>query len=167
MATQMYVSDAQGFSYWQSSAYLDKNATSGNESAVFRDAQDDLITTGGVIPSDYNAANDIKVILHWASWAVTTGNVIWEVQFERLAEDGNSTTTSTWSAALSNNQACSGTLGALKYFELTFTNAQAAGVQPGESFRVRVTRPALTNPGGNDTMAGSAQLMKVILDEQN
>lgn len=164
MPNQILVADGHGVSYWINSATPDKNDTTGHEVTVFDDAVDDRITISGVVPVGY-AGGDLDVTLHWGSWLSTTGQVVWQVEFERLAEDGNSTSSLNFGTSKNTFEAVSSTLGALKYTPFTFTNAEAAGVQAGESFRIRVYRLGLTNPGGNDTLAGVANLFKAIIDE--
>jgi len=164
MPEQLLVADGHGVSYWIGSAQPDKNDTSGHEVTVFDDGEDHLVTISGVMPINYGGG-DLNVYLHFASWLSTTGSVVWQVEFERLAEDGNATNTLNFTGAQSNFKSVSPTLAALRYIDFTFTNAQAAGIQPGASFRIRVTRLGSTNPGGNDTLAGPANLFKAVIDE--
>lgn len=161
MARLLQLFSAHQADFFQDEAYPDKTSTTGHFIVVFEDSGTPFANFDGRMPVTYNNSN-LKVVLHWASTTTTTGAVVWQVAFERLDEDGQSITADGFAAALSVVSNVSGTADALVYATLNFSNAQADGVQLGESFRIRITR----NTGsGSDTMVGNANILNVGIEE--
>ena len=112
------------------------------------------------MPGDYSG-DGVIVTMVWTGKTADSGNVVWNVAFERLAEndldvDGDSfaTAKTVTGAAL--------TSGKLTYSEITFANSEIDGVLADESFRLKVTR---NTADGADTMAGDAQLLLVQIQD--
>lgn len=143
--------------FFQDNAFPDKTSGTGHFVAVFEDDGDPFLAWDGRMPPTYNGSN-LSVTIHWASVTVTTGGCVWDVAFERLDENGQAITSSGFAADLSIITNPSSTADALVYSTLSFSNAQADGVQASESFRIRVTR---NTTSGSDTMVGSAFVLNV------
>jgi hypothetical protein len=157
MARLLQLFSAHQADYFQNGASPDKVSGTGHFGAIFGDSGSHYASWDGRLPPTYNNAN-LQVIIHWASLTVTSGGCVWDVAFERLAENGQSLSSSGFSPDLNSVGNPSGTLGALTYTSISFSNAQADGVQASESFRIRVTRDTLS---GSDTMIGDAFLLNI------
>ena len=129
---------------------LDFNATTPNESAVF----------SGVMPQHY-AGGGVTVYLYYCMTSATTGDVDWDVAFERL-EDTAVISSDAFAAVQSvDNTTVPGVAGTVDVVSIAFTNgAQMDSVVAGDYFRIKVTRD-----GVSDTTAGTAELLKVEVRE--
>jgi len=157
MARLLQLFTAHQADFFQNSAFPDKTATTGHFGTVFEDSGDPFAAWDGRMPPTYNNGN-ITLILHWASLTVTSGNCRWDAAFERLDEDGQSLLSSGFAADQPVTSAASSTANALVYSSIAFSNAQADGVQAGESFRIRITRDTTD---AADTMVGDAFLLNI------
>ena len=114
------------------------------------------------MPGQYDGSSDIKVVLPWC-FATFVGSQTcdWEVSFYRLAEDVDSIKTFTFAAAQATLSTEASADAEPKYASITFTNAQADGVQPEEWFVLRVVRDATggtASPGDAWLSAGAVVL---------
>lgn len=129
---------------------LDLDAAS-NEDAVF----------GGVMPQHY-AGGGVTVYLHYAMSSATSGDVDWDVAFERIGDQQLDIDGDSFAAVNSvDNTIVPGTSGLVDVVSVAFTDgADMDSVAAGESFRLKVTRDA-----ASDTASGDAELVKVELRE--
>jgi len=127
---------------------------------AFDDVTDEQIILHGYMPESY-AAGNIDVSLQWAGDGVTTGDVVWNVEWERV-DTGLDLDADSFATAQTATTTTSGTDGATVVTTITFTQAQADSVAAGERFRLRVTRDA---DNGSDTMAADAQVIGVWIEE--
>jgi hypothetical protein len=113
----------------------------------------------GVLPP----SGIVKLALYWAA-TVAVGDVLWDVAWERdnatfvfpqVNLDFDAFALS--KVALSPAPVISGLL---REAVINFTPAEMGGILPGEPYRIRVKRNAGVAP---DTMAGDAQLFRVVL----
>lgn len=162
MAQQLLSVNGRGFQYWQDEATPDKNDTSGHDVVEFENGVSDYVTIYGVMPVEYEGGN-VDVTIYWASWTTTSGNVRWQVEPERLAEGGNSTTTTSFGTPRAIDDAVQGTIGDISYATISFTPAEFDNIAAGESYRIRLTR---LGAHANDTMTGTAVAFGVTIDEQ-
>ena len=124
-----------------------------NESAIF----------SGVMPNQYQGGG-IKVIVHFSMQAATSGNVDWDVYFERLASGGQDTDSDSYTVApqSSNDVTVDATSGTITTTEITFADgSQMDAVAAGDLYRIKVTRDAVS-----DTASGDAELHAVEVREQ-
>lgn len=132
----------------------------------FDDSTAESIDFCGVLPRGY-AASDLEVIVTWAATSATSGEVVWQAEFERHhvgdatlgthdldADDFGTAATATDTAP--------GSAGELVRTTIALSAADADDPAAGETFRVRVTRVATS---GADTMTGDAELLAVELRE--
>lgn len=127
---------------------LDFDATT-SEEAIFP----------GVFWEDY-AGENVTATIVWAASTATSGNVKWNVGFERLAADGVDIDADGFGTAQTATGAANATSGKLTYTTVTFTSSQIAGLLAGEAFRLLVARHA---SDGADTMTGDAEFLRVVL----
>jgi hypothetical protein len=122
-----------------------------NESAVF----------GGVMPRNYGG-NGVTVYLHYAMSIATSGDVDWDVVFERVGDQQQDIDSDGFASAKSvNDTTVPGTSGLVDVVSISFSDgAEMDNVAAGESFRVKVTRDA-----ANDDAAGDAELLFVEIKE--
>jgi hypothetical protein len=130
---------------------LDFDAST-NESAVF----------SAVMPRSYAGTTGITVYIHYAMSSATSGDVDWDVAFERIGDQQQDIDSDGFAAANSvDNTTVPGTSGLVDIVNVTFTDgADMDSVAVGEGFRVKVTRDA-----ASDTAAGDAELRFVEIKE--
>lgn len=129
---------------------LDFDAST-NESAVF----------GGVMPQHYGGGG-VTVYLHYAMSSATSGDVDWDVAFERVGDQQQDIDSDSFSAVNSvDNTTVPATSGNVDVVSVAFTDgADMDSVAAGEYFRIKVTRDA-----ASDTAAGDAELVAVEIRE--
>ena len=123
-----------------------------NESAVF----------SAVMPRNYAGTTGVTVYLHYAMSSATSGDVDWDVAFERIGDQQQDIDSDSFAAVNSvDNTTVPGTSGLVDIVNVTFTDgADMDSVAVGESFRLKVTRDA-----ASDTATGDAELVKVEIKE--
>lgn len=108
-----------------------------------------------LMPGQYDGTSGLTVVLHWKFATYVGGQTCdWEVSFYRIADDADSIESYTFATAQTTLATEATASGYLDYASITFTNAQADGIQPNEEFALRVVRDAT---GGTAT-PGDAQL---------
>lgn len=121
-----------------------------NESSVFT----------GVMPQNYGGGG-VTVYLHW-SHAATSGDVDWDVAFERIGDQQLDVDSDSFAAVNSaDNNTVPSTAGNVDVVSVAFTDgADMDSVAAGELFRIKVTRDA-----ASDTATGDAELHAVEIRE--
>jgi hypothetical protein len=129
---------------------LDFDATT-DESAVF----------SGVMPQHY-AGGGVTVYLHYAMSSATSGDIDWDVAFERIGDQQQDIDSDGFAARNSvDNITVPATSGLVDIVSVAFADgADMDSIAVGESFRLKVTRDA-----ASDTAAGDAELLKVEIRE--
>ena len=129
---------------------LDFDAST-NESAVF----------SGVMPQHYDGGG-VTVYLHYAMSTATSGDVDWDVAFERIGDQQLDIDADSFEAVNSvDDTTVPGTSGNVDVVSVAFTDgADMDSVAAGEAFRLKVTRDA-----ASDTASGDAELLKVEIRE--
>lgn len=129
---------------------LDFDAST-NESIVF----------SSVMPRSY-AGGGLTVYLHYAMSSATSGDIDWDVSFERIGDQQQDIDSDGFAAANSaDNTTVPGTSGNVDIVNVTFTDgADMDSVAVGEGFRMKVTRDA-----ASDTATGDAELRFVEIKE--
>ena len=122
-----------------------------NESAVF----------SGVMPQHYDGGG-VTVYLHYAMSTATSGDVDWDVAFERIGDQQLDIDADSFEAVNSvDDTTVPGTSGNVDVVSVAFTDgADMDSVAAGEAFRLKVTRDA-----ASDTASGDAELLKVEIRE--
>ena len=122
-----------------------------NESAVF----------SGVMPQNYGGGG-VTVYLHYAMASAESGDVDWDVAFERIGDDQLDIDADSFAAANSvDNTTVLGTSGKVDVVSIAFTDgADMDSVAAGEAFRLKVTRDAAA-----DTATGDAELLAAEIRE--
>lgn len=115
-----------------------------------------------VLPRNY-AGGGLTVYLHWAATSATSGDVVWNVAFERIGEGSQDIDSDGFASAQAATATASATSGNVDIQAITFTDgAQIDSIAVGEAFRIKVTRDA---NNGSDTMTGDAELVGVEIKE--
>ena len=129
---------------------LDFDATT-NEDAVFSD----------VMPQAYGGGG-VTVYIHYAMTSATSGDVDWDVAFERIGDQQQDVDADGFAAANSvDNTTVPATSGLVDIVSVAFTDgADMDSVAAGEGFRLKVTRDAVS-----DTAAGHAELRFIEIRE--
>ncbi len=130
---------------------LDFQQDTTNEQAVF----------SGVMPQHYAGTTGVTVHLHYAMSSATSGTCEWDVEFERIGDQGQNLDSDGFAAANSASETVPGTAGLVSEITIAFTDgADMDSVVAGDSFRIRVTRDGIT-----DTATGDAELRFIELRE--
>lgn len=122
-----------------------------NESAVF----------SSVMPRNYGSGG-LTVYIHYAMASAVTGDVDWDVAFERIGDQQQDIDSDGFAAVNSvDNTTVPATSGNVDIVNVTFTDgADMDSVAVGESFRLKVTRDA-----ASDTATGDAEIVKIEVKE--
>lgn len=130
---------------------LDFDAST-NESAVF----------SAIMPQHYAATTGITVYIHYSMSSATSGDVDWDVSFERVGNEQQDVDSDSFATANSvDNTTVPSTSGDVDIVNVAFTDgADMDSVAAGEKFRIKVTRDA-----SSDTATGDAELHAVELRE--
>lgn len=122
-----------------------------NESAVFT----------GILPRSY-AGGGVTVYIHYAMTSATSGDIDWDVSFERIGDQQLDIDSDSFASAQSvDNTTVPATSGNVDIVSIAFTDgAQMDSVAAGESFRLKVTRDA-----ASDTASGDAELIGIEIKE--
>jgi hypothetical protein len=113
------------------------------------------------MPRSY-AGGGLTVYLHYAMSSATSGDVDWDVAFERIGDQQQDIDSDSFAAVNSvDNTTVPGTSGNVDIVNVTFTDgADMDSVAVGEGFRMKVTRDA-----ASDTATGDAELRFVEIKE--
>lgn len=130
---------------------LDFDAST-NEDAIF----------SAIMPQHYAATTGVTVYIHYSMTTATSGDIDWDVAFERIGDQQQDVDSDSFAAANSvDNTTVPGTSGLVDIVNVAFTDgADMDSVASGELFRIKVTRDA-----ASDTAAGDAELHAVEIRE--
>ena len=144
-------SDYATFDTRNSHLVLDFNDATPNESAVF----------SAIMPRNY-AGSGLTVYLHYAMTSATSGDIDWDVSFERIGDQQQDLDTDGFAAVQSiDNVTVPGTSGLVDIVSIAFTDgAQMDSIAVGESFRMKVTRDGIA-----DSASGDAELLAIEIKE--
>ena len=122
-----------------------------NESAVF----------SGVMPRNYGGGG-LTVYIHFSMTSATSGDVDWDVAFERIGDQQQDLDADGFAAVNSvDNTTVPGTSGLVDIVNVTFSDgADMDSIAVGEKFRIKVTRDA-----ASDTATGDAELAAIEIKE--
>lgn len=129
---------------------LDFDAST-NENAIF----------SGVMPRNY-ANSGITVYIHYAMSTATSGDIDWDVDWERIGDQQQDLDSDGFGGPNSvDNTTVPGTSGLVDIVNVPFTDGGDMGsVAVGEGFRLKITRNAV-----DDTAAGDAELVFIEIKE--
>lgn len=128
--------------------------------AAFDDSTDEIGYFTGVMPNEY-AGDGFTVEIHWVAESATSGDVVWAVSFDRHANGGTDIDTDSFVSDNTGTSTTRSTSGQIRVTTIAFTDgADMDSIQPGDIFRMRITRDA---DSGSDTMTGDAQIMMVLI----
>ena len=129
---------------------LDFDAST-NEDAIFSDVMDRAYAGGG-----------LTVYIHYSMSTAISGDIDWDVAFERIGDQQQDIDSDGFAAANSvDNTTVPGTSGNVDIVNVTFTDgADMDSIAVGEGYRIKITRDAT-----NDTATGDAELRFVEIKE--
>lgn len=128
----------------------------------FDDTVDEHAIFGAIMPRNY-ANSGVTVYLHYAMTSATSGNVVWNVAFERIGDEIQDIDGEGFAAANAVADAVPSVSGKVAVASIAFTDgADMDSVAVGEAFCLKVTRDA-DNAG--DTASGDAELLRVEVKE--
>lgn len=113
-----------------------------------------------VMPRHY-AGGGLTVYIHYAATSATSGDVDWDVSFERIGDQQQDLDADGFAAVQSvDNTTVPGTSGLVDIVSVAFTDgAQMDSIAVGESFRMRIARDIA------DTAVGDIELLKLEIQE--
>ena len=147
--------------YFQNEMFPDKIAGTGHFVAVAEDSGVQFVNWTSRMPLAYNVTQSIDVVIDWVSVNVTSGAVVWQAEVERLGVGLNPLNASNFDTPQSDPETVSGTLSAVTRTRITMTNSQFDSIEPGEDFRLRLTR---NTASGSDTLIGDALMLNWSLE---
>jgi len=109
------------------------------------------------ISNSYDGSASLVFEIEWYAAAIT-GGVVWSVEVDRI--NGAPNVTSFGTQISSATATVNGTTNNITVTDVTLTNAEANGIQPGDSGEIRIRR---TTGAGGDNMAGDAKLRSLRL----
>ncbi len=114
-----------------------------------------------IMPRNY-AGGGLTVYIHYAMSTATSGDVDWDVSFERIGDQQQDLDSDGFAAAQSvDNTTVPGTSGLVDIVSVAFTDgAQMDSIAVAESFRIKITRDAVS-----DTASGDGELVAVEIKE--
>lgn len=129
----------------------------------FDASTDEEAVFSGVMPKNY-AGGGVTLKIHFMLSSATSGNVVWQAAFERVAgQDADSDGFASFQA--SGQVAANGTSGIESIATITFTDgAQMDSVVAGDRFRLKIRRDADSTTATDDA-TGDAELTAVHLYE--
>lgn len=143
-------SNAATFDTRNQHVVLDFDAST-NESAIFE----------GVMPQHY-AGGGVTVYIHYAMSSATSGDIDWDVAWERIGDQQQDIDSDGFAAVNSvDNTTVPGTSGNVDIVSVAFTDgADMDSVAVGEAFRLLITRDSVS-----DTATGDAELLRISIEE--
>lgn len=129
----------------------------------FDDSSDENAVFSAIMPQAYNG-NGVTVYLHYAMSTATSGDVIWNVAFERIGDQQQDIDSDSFAAAQTSGAVTvPGTSGLIDVCSVAFTHgAQIDSIESGDGFRIKVTRDA---DNEDDDAEGDAELLFIELRE--
>jgi len=116
-----------------------------------------------VMPQHY-ADGGVTVYLYYAMASAATGNIDWDVAFERMLDgtfDFDTAAGFASAQSVDDTNVPTGSAGVLDVVSIAFTNgSQMDSVVAGDAFRLKVTRDGIS-----DTATGDAHLVRVEIRE--
>lgn len=124
----------------------------------FDDTTKQFAVFSAVMPQTYVGTTGVTVKLHYAMSSAVTGDIDWDVEWERIGDQQLDIDGDSFAAANSvDATTVPGTSGLVDVVTITFTDGvDMDSVVKGESFRLRVSRDS-----PNDSASGDAELVKV------
>ncbi len=116
----------------------------------------------GVLPASYSGKN-FEITLHWIAATSTSGDVVWQIAFERHAIDDFDFDVSDFGSPVSATDTVPDAAGKVVRTSLVLPVTTAGNPAASESFRLRLTRVA---SDAADTMSGDAQLLALTITEE-
>jgi len=150
--SQMEPQSASGATLDQRNDHLVADFDAGsNEDIVFKD----------ILPRHYGGGG-LTVYIHYAMSTAISGDIDWDVAFERIGDQLQDLDADGFAAANSvDNTTVPGTSGNVDIVNVTFTDgADMDSIAVGESFRIKITRDAVS-----DTATGDSELVMVEVQE--
>jgi hypothetical protein len=116
----------------------------------------------GIMPSNYSGGG-VTVYIHYAMTSAASGDIDWDVAFERIGDQGENLDNDGFAAVKSvDTTTVPGTAGLVDVVSINFSNgSEMDSVIAGDSYRIKVTRDA-----PNDSATGDAELWGVEMREQ-
>jgi hypothetical protein len=129
----------------------------------FNASADDSVDFELVMPQHYAGTTGVTVYIYYAASGATTGDVVWDVSFERHADDAFDLDADGFAAVNSVTDTVANVDGELSVPSVAFTDgADMDSVVAGDSFRFRITRDA---DNVADTCGGGTQIARVQIRE--
>ena len=106
----------------------------GHPILLFDDGTAENVIFHGVMSRDYASASpgNILVDLDWVAPTVTTGDVTWGVEFERVAPGGQDIDSDSFATQQTGTSTTNGTTGVVTRTTISLTQTQADSIEAGE-----------------------------------
>lgn len=162
MADQtLMVRDARDADYEDNEMFPARVVPTGHFVAIAEDSGVPFAPWTSRMPISYQNGESITVVIDWISVTVAVGAVVWQVEIERLAPNGNPLDSDNYDTPQSVTDTVSGTISSISRASLVLSSAQFDNVESGEQFRLRLTR---NTSSGSDTLIGDALFVSWALE---
>jgi len=129
----------------------------GHPILAFDDATLEEVIFNGVMSKDYSDGN-FTLDIDWVAKTATTGDVVWGVEFERMAAGGHDIDSNSFNTQQTETSTTNGTSGIITKTSFALTQAEADAITAGDGYRLRVQR---VGSNGSDTLSGDAELLRI------
>jgi hypothetical protein len=139
-------------------AYSSRN---GHPCLAYDDTTNEYAIASELMPQHYGGGG-VTAYIHYSMASATSGDVDWDVEFERIGDQQLDIDSDSFAAANSvDNTTVPGTAGNVDVVSVAFTDgADMDSVATGEAFRLRLSRDA-----SSDTATGDAEVHRVEIRE--
>lgn len=162
MADQtLMVRDARDADYEDDQMFPARVIPTGHFVAIAEDSGVPFLPWTSRMPISYDNGQAITFKIDWLSVNVSSGDVVWQVEIERLTPNGNPLDSDNFDTPQSVTATVSGTVSAISRAQIVFSQAQFDGITSGDDFRLRLTR---NTSSGSDTLIGDAMLLNWSLE---
>ena len=139
-----------------------RTATTKAPILLFDDTTTETYFYQGYMPGQYDGTTAFDIEIHWKFLTfVGSQTCKWDVSFARIQDDVDSVDSIVFATAQTATPTEASATGEPDYATISFTNAQADGIQPNELYYLRVQRDA----SGGTASPGDAQLISIALNE--
>lgn len=146
---------------YPAAGFASAGSRNGRPTLDFDDTTNESVIFEGVVSEDYSGGA-VTVAIQYAMNGVVVGDVVWNVEFERIEPGVTDLDVDNFAAAKSVTDTVPATDGVTNIPTITFTNGEADSIMAGDGYRVRLTRDAAS---GSDTAAADAQVIRFNISQ--
>lgn len=147
--------------YFLGNMFPDKTPGEGRSVVIMPDSATTFVHYEGWMLNSYSGG-DVTLKVPWFSLSVSTGAIRLEGSVEHNAPDGNPMNAANFGTVKAVTSTVSGVFSALKYAEITLTNADMQTIAGSRAFRLKISR---VPSHAGDTLVGNALMLLWAMEE--